>query len=94
MRPPDLAVILAHLVMIAGYTHGASLLGLVVRRANQGDAVAAFATVAAMAWAVRSHALAFTWYVPLGVTVTFAVGGLLSLTYAAPRLDAVPAARA
>lgn len=80
---------------IAGYTYGALLgaflLGLVVRRANQRDAVAAFvATVLVMTWVVRSYALAFTWYVPLGVAVTLAVGGLLSLTHPvpAPRPDA------
>jgi len=71
---------------IAGYTYGALLgaflLGLVVRRANQRDAVAAFvATVLVMAWVVRSYTLAFTWYVPLGVLVTLTVGGLLSLAH-------------
>lgn len=74
---------------IAGYTYGALLgaflLGLLVRRANQRDAVAAFAaTVLVMSWVVRSYALAFTWYVPLGVVVTLAVGGLLSLTHPVP----------
>ena len=72
---------------IAGYTYGALLgaflLGLAVRRANQRDAIAAFlATVAVMTAVVRSYALAFTWYVPLGVAVTLLVGGLLSLTHA------------
>ncbi len=72
---------------IAGYTYGALLgaflLGLTVRRANQRDAVVAFvATVVVMTIVVRSYALAFTWYVPLGVIVTLAVGGLLSLTHA------------
>ncbi len=74
---------------IAGYTYGALLgaflLGLLVRRANGRDAVAAFlATVAVMTWVVRSYTLAFTWYVPLGVAVTLAVGGLLSLTHPVP----------
>ncbi len=80
---------------IAGYTYGALLgaflLGLAVRRANQRDAVAAFAaTVLVMSWVIRSYALAFTWYVPLGVAATLAVGGLLSLTHPvpAPRPDA------
>ncbi len=82
---------------IAGYTYGALLgaflLGLVVRRANQRDAVAAFAaTVLAMAWVVQNYALAFTWYVPLGVAVTLAVGGLLSMTHSAPEREAAPAA--
>ncbi len=71
---------------IAGYTYGALLgaflLGLLVRRANQRDAIAAFlATVAVMSWVVRTYALAFTWYVPLGVIVTLLVGGALSLTH-------------
>ncbi len=78
---------------IAGYTYGALLgaflLGLLVRRANQRDAVAAFlATLVAMTVAVRSYTLAFPWYVPLGVIVTLAVGGLLSLTHAKEALQA------
>lgn len=83
---------------IAGYTYGALLgaflLGLVVRRANQRDAVAAFvATVVVMTIVVRSYALAFTWYVPLGVIVTLVVGGLMSLTHPvpAPRPEATAA---
>ena len=68
---------------IAGYPYGALLgaflLGLLVRRAGERDAIAAFlATVAAMTLVVRSTALAFTWYVPLGVIVTLLVGGILS----------------
>jgi SSS family transporter len=71
---------------IAGYTYGAMLgafiLGLAIKRANQGDAVVAFiATLVVMTWMVRSYALAFTWYVPLGVIVTLVVGGLLSLRH-------------
>ena len=78
---------------IAGYTYGALLgaflLGLLVRRANGRDAVVAFlATVAVMTGVVRSYALAFTWYVPLGVLVTLAVGGLLSLTHPALKAQA------
>ena len=69
---------------IAGYTYGALLgaflLGLVVRRARERDAIVAFlATVIVMTIVVRSYTLAFTWYVPLGVIVTLAVGGALSL---------------
>ena len=68
---------------IAGYTYGALLgaflLGLVVRRARERDAIVAFvATVAVMTATVRSYSLAFTWYVPLGVIVTLLVGGILS----------------
>jgi SSS family transporter len=74
---------------IAGYTYGALLgaflLGLAVRRANQRDAVVAFvATVAVMAYVVRSYPIAFTWYTPLGVAVSLAVGGVLSLTHPVP----------
>jgi SSS family transporter len=73
---------------IAGYTYGALLgafiLGIVIRRANQIDAVVAFvATVAAMSYLVRSYPIAFTWYVPLGVVVTLVVGGLLSMFHPA-----------
>lgn len=78
---------------IAGYTYGALLgaflLGLVVRRANGRDAVIAFlATLAVMAWVVQTYAIAFTWYVPLGVIVTLAVGGLASLSHPAPAVRA------
>lgn len=78
---------------IAGYTYGALLgaflLGLLVRRANGRDAVIAFlATMAVMTGVVRSYALAFTWYVPLGVLVTLAVGGLLCLTHPASKAQA------
>lgn len=78
---------------IAGYTYGALLgaflLGLLIKRANQGDAIVAFiATLAVMAWVVSSYALAFTWYVPLGVIVTLLVGGPLSLRH--PRDTARP----
>ena len=79
---------------IAGYTYGALLgaflLGLLVRRANQRDAVAAFlATVAAMALVIvfvriDGRALAFPWFVPLGVVITLLVGGGLSLTHPEP----------
>ena len=69
---------------IAGYTYGALLgafiLGLVVRRARQPEAIVAFlATVVVMTLVVRTYSIAFTWYVPLGVIVTLAVGGLMSL---------------
>lgn len=68
---------------IAGYTYGALLgaflLGLLVRRARERDAIVAFlATVVVMTVVVRTYALAFTWYVPLGVIVTLVVGGILS----------------
>jgi len=70
---------------IAGYTYGALLgaflLGLLVPRARERDAIAAFiATVLVMTAVVRTYTLAFTWYVPLGVIVTLAVGGALSMT--------------
>lgn len=68
---------------IAGYTYGALLgaflLGLLVRRARERDAIVAFlATVLVMTFVVRTYTLAFTWYVPLGVVVTLLVGGVLS----------------
>ncbi len=68
---------------IAGYTYGALLgaflLGLVVRRPRERDAIVAFlATVLVMTLVVRTYTLAFTWYVPLWVVVTLLVGGILS----------------
>ena len=64
---------------------GAFLLGLAVPRARQRDAIAAFGvTLVVMTLVVRSYALAFTWYVPLGVLVSLAVGGLLALGHRAP----------
>ncbi len=63
------------------------LLGLVARRANQRDVLVAFASaVFVMTWVVSTCKLAFAWHVPLG-GVFLAVGGLLSLTHPAPRLD-------
>jgi len=80
---------------IAGYTYGALLgaflLGLVVRRASQRDAIVAFiATLLVMAWVLHSYTLAFTWYVPLGVIVSLLVGGLLSLTHPMPVVRRLP----
>jgi SSS family solute:Na+ symporter len=90
---------------IAGYTYGALLgaflLGRLVRRAHQRDAVIAFVfTVAVMTYVVRvvkvevttagvtaSSAIAAQWLVPIGVLVTLVVGGLLSLSHAAPDAD-------
>jgi SSS family transporter len=76
---------------ITGYTYGALLgaflLGLLVRRANQRDGVVAFvATLVIMAVVVlgvkfHGSALAFPWYVPIGVAITLVVGGLLSLSH-------------
>ncbi len=68
---------------IAGYTYGALLgafiLGLVLRRARELDAIVAFlVTVVVMTLVVRNYPLAFTWYVPLGVAVTLLVGGVSS----------------
>jgi Na+/proline symporter len=76
---------------ITGYTYGALLgaflLGLLVKRANQRDGAVAFiATVVIMAAVVlgvkiHGQALAFPWYVPIGVAITLLVGGGLSLTH-------------
>ena len=89
---------------IAGYTYGALLgaflLGRLVRRANELDAVIAFlATLAVMTYIVRvvkisvstggvtKHAaIAAQWLVPIGVAVTLLVGGLLSLCHRPDRM--------
>ena len=65
---------------IAGYTYGALLgaflLGLLVRRARERDAIIAFVvTLVIMTATVRTYSLAFTWYVPLGVVVTWLSAG-------------------
>ncbi|MFH8224113.1 sodium:solute symporter [Streptomyces sp. NPDC018057] len=78
---------------------GAFLLGRLVRRAGETDSVVAFlVTVGVMTYVVREvridvtsggttvpTALAAQWLVPLGVAVTLAVGGALSLLHRAPR---------
>ncbi len=74
---------------IASYTYGALLgaflLGLLVRRAGQRDAVPAFiATIAVMSVVVHGTKLAFVWYVPLGTAVTLLVGGLCCLARPSP----------
>ena len=76
---------------ITGYTYGALLgafaLGLLIKRANQRDGVVAFvATLVIMAVVVlgvkfHGSALAFPWYVPIGVAITLIVGGSLSLSH-------------
>ncbi|WP_438388362.1 sodium:solute symporter [Actinopolyspora saharensis] len=81
---------------IASYTYGALLgaflLGLLVGRARQSDAVVAFLTtlvgVLYLALGVTfptgedgSQPLAFPWYTPIGVVTTLVVGGLLSLRH-------------
>lgn len=88
---------------ITGYTYGALLgafmLGLLVKRANQRDGAAAFiATVVIMAVVVLGvkidgQALAFPWYVPIGVIITLIVGGGLALTHPPARPPAGAAAR-
>ncbi|MYX96386.1 sodium:solute symporter [Streptomyces sp. SID486] len=87
---------------IAGYTYGALLgaflLGRLVRRASEADAVIAFlVTVGVMTYVVRGvridvgaagatvpTAIAAQWLVPLGVMVTLTVGGAASLFHRAP----------
>ena len=81
---------------IASYTYGALLgaflLGLMVPRARQVDAIIAFAaTLVVVVYVVfgltfpdgegGETAMAFPWYTPIGVIVTLAVGGLLSLRH-------------
>ncbi|WP_190821917.1 sodium:solute symporter [Saccharopolyspora pogona] len=88
---------------IASYTYGALLgaflLGLLVKRARQSDAVIAFvATIVVVLFFVLGvtfpdgeggeKALAFPWYTPLGVIVTLVVGGLLSLRHPRPAPEA------
>ncbi|MDL5156693.1 sodium:solute symporter [Actinomycetospora termitidis] len=83
---------------IASYTYGALLgaflLGLVVRRADGVAAFVAFvATLLGVGWAalgisIDGQALAFPWFVPLGVVITFVVGGLISLVR--PRREPSP----
>jgi Na+/proline symporter len=88
---------------IAGYTYGALLgaflLGRLVRRANETDAVVAFlVTIAVMTYLVRGvkidvtvagatvpTGIAAQWLVPIGVLVTLAVGALMSLFHRAPK---------
>ncbi|MFI6167896.1 sodium:solute symporter [Nocardia sp. NPDC051052] len=87
---------------IAGYTYGALLgaflLGRLVKRANQFDAVLAFVvTVIVMTFVVRvikidvtvagkvtQKGIAAQWLVPIGVLVTLVVGGVSSLFHPAP----------
>jgi hypothetical protein len=94
---------------IAGYTYGALLgaflLGRLVRRANEVDAILSFLiTVGVMTYMVRgvkidvttaagtvSAGVAAQWLVPLGVVITLAVGGLLSLFHQAPDIPHIPA---
>jgi hypothetical protein len=76
---------------IASYTYGALLgaflLGRLVRRADGVAAGIAFlATLLGTGWAAvglrigeAGKPLAFPWFVPLGVSITLTVGGLLSL---------------
>lgn len=92
-RTDDPVVVLG--LSITGYTYGALLgaflLGLWIKRANQRDGAIAFvATLIGMAvvvLGVRVHgkALAFPWYVPIGVAMTLLVGGLLSLSHSSAR---------
>ncbi|MET9879839.1 sodium:solute symporter [Actinacidiphila glaucinigra] len=92
---------------IAGYTYGALLgaflLGRIVRRANEVDAVVAFlVTVGVMTYIVRSvkidvtvagatvpTAIAAQWLVPIGVVITLVIGGVMSLFHKAPEVREV-----
>ncbi|MFC9894674.1 sodium:solute symporter [Nocardia sp. NPDC127579] len=87
---------------IAGYTYGALLgaflLGRIVKRANQFDAIIAFVvTVLVMTFVVRvikidvtvagkvvEKGIAAQWLVPIGVLVTLVVGGISSRSHPAP----------
>jgi len=85
-------------LQIAGYTYGALLgaflLGLLVKRARQLDAIIAFVVtlvvVLVLVFQVTfpdgeggQASLAFPWYPPVGVLVTLLVGGLLALRHPA-----------
>jgi SSS family solute:Na+ symporter len=92
---------------IAGYTYGALLgaflLGRLIRRANQLDAMIAFVlTLIVMTYIVRvvkidvtvagvskPSAIAAQWLVPIGVLVTLTVGGALSLFHPRPAAERV-----
>jgi Na+/proline symporter len=79
---------------ITGYTYGALLgaflLGILVKGAREPEAVVAFlVTVAVMAYVVLevkidSLAVAFPWYVPMGVAITLIVGGGLTAILRGP----------
>jgi SSS family transporter len=95
---------------IAGYTYGALLgaflLGRLVKRASEVDALVSFVvTVAVMTYIVRevkidtvvagttvSAGIAAQWLVPIGVVLTLVVGGTMSLFHRPPQraADAVP----
>ncbi|MGF1472282.1 MAG: sodium:solute symporter [Rubrobacteraceae bacterium] len=80
---------------IAGLTYGALLgaflLGLLVRRARQSDAIIAFGvTILTMIYVVFWTPLAFPLYTVIGVVVTLVVGGLLSLRHSGPDPNAGP----
>jgi len=90
---------------IAGYTYGALLgaflLGRVVKRANETDALVSFVvTVAVMTYIVRGvkidtvvagstvqAGIAAQWLVPIGVVLTLVVGGVMSLFHRPPQRD-------
>ncbi|MFE0633136.1 sodium:solute symporter [Streptomyces sp. NPDC058864] len=92
---------------IAGYTYGALLgaflLGRIIRRANEVDAVVAFlVTVGVMTYIVRSvkidvtvagatvpTAIAAQWLVPIGVLITLVIGGVMSLFHQTPEVREV-----
>ena len=74
---------------IAGLTYGALLgaflFGLIFRRARQTDALIAFGvTVVAMIFVIFGTPIAYPLYTVIGVVVTMAVGGLLSLRHSGP----------
>jgi SSS family solute:Na+ symporter len=79
---------------ITGYTYGALLgaflLGILVKAAREPEAIVAFlVTVAVMAYVVLDVkidglAIAFPWYVPMGVAITLIVGGGLTAILRGP----------
>ncbi|GGF93879.1 sodium:solute symporter [Rhodococcoides trifolii] len=93
---------------IAGYTYGALLgaflLGRLVRRANQTDALIAFVvTIVVMTYIVRfvkidittagvttATSVAPQWLVPIGVVITLLTGVITSRFHAQPKVEALP----
>ncbi len=76
---------------VAGITYGGLLgaffLGLFVSKARQSDAIIAFAlAVATMAYlfVFQRALIGFTWFTAIGVAITMAVGGALSLRHKNP----------
>ncbi len=72
--------------IVYGALLGVFLLGLLTRRVSEPAAMAAMVAGLAVMYYVKFHTkIAFTWYVMIGTSVTFATGLLVSLFLAAKR---------